>query len=248
MPEPSLARAAAQLRVALGFLTRLPVGAAGSLAAASWAFPVVGIVVGLAAALAFHLALWLALPPVLAAILAVGVALLLTGALHEDGLADLADGLGGGRDRAAKLAIMRDSRIGSYGALALLLALAIRASGILGLAEPADVLSGLVVAGMVGRAGMVVPLVLLRPTRTDGLAARLASIPPASAVAALAIAGAAAFLLLEPDRAAQAVAVGLAAAVVMAWLARRQVGGHTGDVLGATEVVVECAVLTALCG
>src|SRR5262249_46611727 len=118
------------VRVALGFLTRLPVGATGSLAAAAWAFPVAGLVVGGVAALIFALAAWLSLPPAVAAILAIAAAIALTGALHEDGAVDSADGLAGGGDPEHRLAIMRDSRIGSFGVIALVLVLGLRAAAL----------------------------------------------------------------------------------------------------------------------
>ena len=110
----------ADLFSAAAFLTRLPVPAAhvptGGLAQAARAFPVVGAGVGAAAGGVLWLAAQAGLPPLVCALLALAAAALVTGALHEDGLADLADGLGGGRDREAKLRIMRDSRIGAFGA------------------------------------------------------------------------------------------------------------------------------------
>ncbi|MFO1060421.1 MAG: adenosylcobinamide-GDP ribazoletransferase [Dongiaceae bacterium] len=243
MPDPSPARAAAQLRVALGFLTRLPVGAAGSLAAASWAFPVAGIVVGLAAALAFRLALWLALPPAPAAILAVGVALLLTGALHEDGLADLADGFGGGRDRTAKLAIMRDSRIGSYGVLALVLSVLLRVAALASLPAPHGVTAALVAAHALSRAPLPAVMALLPPARRDGLSATAGRPGAGAAALAVLIGAAVALLALGPAAGVAAIAAVAVAAFCLAVLAQRQVGGQTGDVLGAVQQAGEAAVL-----
>ena len=120
----TLRRRLDEARLALMLLTRLPVGRlkdpVPSLAEARWAYPLVGLVIGAIAWVAHHGALMLGLGPLPAALVALGAMVLVTGALHHDGLADFADGLGGGRDPDHRLEIMRDSRIGSYGALALI--------------------------------------------------------------------------------------------------------------------------------
>ena len=110
----------AQLRVAFAFLTRLPVGSPPDLplARAAWAFPVVGALVGAIGGGIYLCAEFVGLAGSTAALLAVGATVLATGALHEDGLADTADGLVARGDPARRLAVMRDSRIGTYGALA----------------------------------------------------------------------------------------------------------------------------------
>ncbi len=230
-------------------LTRLPAarfgGGGHDLARAVWAFPVVGLVVGALGGLAYWLVLSLGAPPLLAACWALAAMLLVTGAFHEDGLADTADGFGGGRTAARKLEIMRDSRIGSYGALALGLSLLTRVSAITALGTPHRVLIGLVLAGMAGRAGMIPILVLLKPARIDGMAAALGDIQ-ARARLGLAIAAIAPFLFLPFHGALALLTVSLAACLLMAKLAQSQIGGYSGDVLGATAVIVECVVLTAI--
>jgi adenosylcobinamide-GDP ribazoletransferase len=224
-------------------LTRLPVArlSRGDVppAACVWAYPLVGAVVGGIGAGVFALA-WLGLPPAIAAILAITATILATGGLHEDGLADTADGFGGGRTVERKLEIMRDSRIGSYGALALMLSLALRITALALIAEPKAAAFALIAAGTLGRGAMLLPLLRLHPARTSGLAAPLTAMAPATACIGLALAAAPATL------APATLAAGLAAAAIMTWLARRQIDGYTGDVLGATEQVAECAVLTAL--
>jgi adenosylcobinamide-GDP ribazoletransferase len=242
MPDPS--SAARQLRIALGFLTRLPVGAPGCLAAAAWAFPAVGVVVGLIAALAHQAALWLSLPPLAAAVLAVTAGLLATGALHEDGLADLADGFGGGRDRAAKLAIMRDSRIGSFGVLALVLSVLLRVAALAALPSPGWVAAALVAGHALSRAPLPA-VMLLPPARADGLAVAAGRPAPGGAAAAALIGLAAGLLALGLAGGLAAAAVAALAALAVAMLARRQIGGHTGDVLGAVQQVAEAGVLLA---
>ena len=120
----------ADMATALSFFTRLPVpfstDAGRSLSQSLWAAPLAGLAVALTGWLAFIVALWLGLFTDIAALVALGAMLVVTGALHEDGLADIADGFGGGREREAKLAIMRDSRIGTYGVCALTLSLIAR--------------------------------------------------------------------------------------------------------------------------
>ncbi len=224
-------------------LSRLPVGrlsrSAVPAAACVWAYPVVGAVIGGIGAAIFALAR-LALPPAIAAILAITATILATGGLHEDGLADTADGFGGGRTVERKLEIMRDSRIGSYGALALILSLALRVTALATIADPIAGAFALIAAGMLGRGAMLLPLWRLRPSRPSGLAAPLATMTPAAGCVGLALAAAPA--ILAPVTLAAACAAG----GVVTWLAQRNVGGYTGDVLGATEQLAECAVLTAL--
>jgi len=228
-------------------LTRLPVGRAARrpAAPAPWAFPLVGAVVGLLAGLVLRLAEFAKVPPLLAAGWTVVALLLLTGALHEDGLADTADGFGGGRTAARKLEIMRDSRIGSFGALALGCSLLLRVAAIAALPAVLAVPS-LVVTAAAARAAMLIPLLLLSPARPDGLGAGMAAAPRGASILGLLLAVAAGLALL-PARPALLLllAVGVGA-LLMSTLARRQIGGHTGDVLGAVEQIGECLGLTIL--
>ncbi|MBC9180481.1 adenosylcobinamide-GDP ribazoletransferase, partial [Pseudoroseomonas ludipueritiae] len=138
----------ADFSAALGLLTRLPTGwlpqhnSAAGFARSIWAYPLVGLGIGAAGGAVMAAGLWLGLPPLVAALWSLAATLLLTGGFHEDGLADTADGFGGGRDRARKLEIMRDSRIGSYGVLALVLALGLRAAALAALpTQPATLLA-----------------------------------------------------------------------------------------------------------
>ncbi len=231
-------------------LTRLPVGWFGpgsyDLARSVWAFPVVGLAVGLIGALAYWLLHGLGVPAWLAASWAFAAMLAVTGVFHEDGLADTADGFGGGRTRERKLDIMRDSRIGSYGAVALGLSLLIRIGALASLERPHAVLVALIAAAMTGRAGMIVPLLFLPPARTDGMASGMGHVPNWSAALGLGLVGLALPFLLPAGGAFAAAVVALAVSLALTQLARAQIGGHTGDVLGAAEVAVECAILTAL--
>ncbi len=239
------------LVTALTLLTRLPVarfGGSSDLARSVWAFPVVGLIVGMLGGLVYWGAFRLGMPPFLAGTWTVAAMLVQTGAFHEDGLADTADGFGGGRTRERKLEIMRDSRIGTYGGLALGLSLLIRIGAIAALGRPGLVFAALIVAGMMGRGGMIVTLLTLRPARPDGMAAGMSDIPRWSAMLGLALAGVAALIGL-PIKSALAVAIlCLATAFAIAKLAQAQIGGHSGDVLGAGEVIVECVALTTIVG
>ncbi len=230
------------------FLTRIPLPAAGGggLARAAWAFPVVGAVVGGAGAGVLMGAAWLGLPPLVGALAAIGAMALLTGALHEDGLADTADGLGGGRTRADVLRIMHDSHIGAFGVLALILSVGLRAAALTGLPDANSAALALIAAAVVSRAALPALMRGLPPARTDGLAATAGrpGIVSVTAAAALAVV-VAAVTLAPPAAAALAVAAVLGAAVV-AVLAYRRIGGHTGDVLGAAQQVAEMAALIAV--
>ncbi|WP_181180926.1 adenosylcobinamide-GDP ribazoletransferase, partial [Paracoccus sp. FO-3] len=155
-----MARLLAQAALALVWLTRLPVGrllpaSPPTLAQAAWAFPLVGLAVGFIGAAVLGLAALAGLPGMVAALLAVGAMILATGALHEDGLADCADG-SGGATRERRLEIMRDSRIGSYGVLALVLVTGLRVAAIAALvAQPwlaAAAVAGLAAASRAGMA------------------------------------------------------------------------------------------------
>lgn len=248
----------ADLLTAAQLLTRLPLPHPSEEAAAAEApvvqahhasrcYPLVGAGVGLLAALAYSVAAWLALPPFAAALAALTAALLVTGALHEDGLADVADGFGGGRDRTGKLAIMRDSRIGSYGVLALILVLAARGGSLAVIAEPGAAAAALIAAHALSRAGLAPIMWALPAARSDGLGAATGRPGVADALAAFIIGAAITLLLL--DFAVALVAI-LAAAVLQAGLAlqaRRQIGGTTGDVLGAAQQLGEAAVLLVVC-
>ena len=229
-------------------LTRLPVGrwARPGATGGAWAWPVVGLAAGAIGGAAYAVLLRLGCPPLLGAIWTLAVLILLTGGLHEDGLADTADGFGGGATAARKLEIMRDSRIGSFGALALLLAVTARGAAIAAIGQPGAVLAALVIAGAVGRAAMILPSTLSPAARTDGMAARLPKMPPREAAAGLGIAVVAAATLAPGATALAVLLAAGAAAWGMTALAKRQIGGHTGDVLGATEIVVECVVLSVL--
>ena len=233
-------------RAALAFLTRLPVGrldAADFARAPGW-FAAAGLAIGALAAGVWWLAaaVW---PPVLAALASVAALALITGALHEDGLADAFDGLGSGRPAERALEIMRDSRIGSYGVLALVLVIGLRASALAALMPG---LSGalVVIAGaMASRAVLPVVMAHLLPARADGLG-RSAGTPEMPVWAGALAIGLLALLVFLPFSAwVPALLAGGAAALAVSRMALRQIGGQTGDTLGATQLLTETAILLA---
>lgn len=243
------------LAAALRLLTRLPVPrhlpADPDWSRAGRAYPLVGLLIGSIGALAFALAGFLGLPAVLCALLALAATIAVSGALHEDGLADVADGFGGGGDRDRKLAIMRDSRIGTYGVLALLLSAGLRAAALAALGAPALGAPALVAAALpavhaLARALLPAVMLGLPLARRDGLAAATGKPRARDVFTALGLGIGAVWLLWGPGTALLLFAVAAALAAGLSWLARRQVGGYTGDLLGAVEQAVETVLLLIL--
>jgi adenosylcobinamide-GDP ribazoletransferase len=234
---------------AFAFLTRLPVPrtetAPADFARAYRAFPLVGALIGAVIGIADMLLLRLGAPAMAAAAIALGAGMLLTGALHEDGLADVADGFGGGRDKADKLELMRDSRLGSYGALALLVVF-IAKVGALAALPRGSVIVDMIAIQALARAPLAVMAANMAYARDDGLAVTTGRPDAGTAFAACVVAMALALICLPVGVAARAALVAAAVAIGLALLARRQIGGQTGDVLGATEQLSEVALLLLL--
>ena len=243
----TLEKLIADLRIGLSLCTRLPVGPStplgeGDVARASWTFPIAGLVVGIAASLAYWLAIRVNVAPQPAAALALLATMLLTGAMHEDGLADTADALGGAT-REKKLEIMRDSRIGSFGALALAISTLLRWSTIADIAEPRYVALALISSHVAARACMPAFMHLVPPARTDGLSSG-AGRPPSSSVIAALLLGTLC-LLFSFGLTGTVIALLMLAftGFLLARIATKQFGGQTGDVLGAMEQIGEAAIL-----
>jgi len=249
MPRAELLKdIVADLRMAASFVTILPVASSkpaadGAVARATWALPLAGLLVGVAGAFVYKVASRFGLTPNLAALLALATTALITGALHEDGLADTADGLGGGRTRDRKLEIMRDSRIGTYGVCALVLSFGLRWSALATIASPWAVTLALCAAHAAARAGVPAFMSLVPPARPDGLSAS-AGVPPGRSVAiAFALGTLALALALGPAKALVGLILLSLAGLLLARLAIRQIGGQTGDILGAFEQTGEILIL-----
>jgi adenosylcobinamide-GDP ribazoletransferase len=244
---------------AVAFLSRLPMppaafaGYDGRLDRVARAFPVAGILIGLLPAIVLFVMLFLHADRLMSALVALAVQAVVTGALHEDGLADCADGIGGGRNRERSLTIMKDSRIGTYGAIALILSFAIRAAAIaaiVGAAPSFAAALALPAVACISRSALVWHWHRLPPARNDGVA--VAAGQPGESVmqTALASGGVLAALLLWPGLGLLPLVCSLLAAglTVMAFtaLVRKKLQGHTGDTLGAAAQISETAALCAL--
>jgi adenosylcobinamide-GDP ribazoletransferase len=238
------------LRAAISFLTRVPVpisGDSNQTAAVPW-FPVVGALVGLAVGGAMAGLVHL-VPSIVAAAVAVLLGLMITGAFHEDGLADVADAFAGAWTPVARLEMMKDPLHGTYGVAAICGSIVLRIACLAALgASPAAAFAAVVAAHTLGRAGAVVLMLAVPPARADGLGADVArSLRPSRAsigvLAGVAVAALATGWWIGPF--ALAAAVGL---VCIGWLAKRKIHGVTGDVLGAAEQVIECLVLVVASG
>ncbi len=209
------------------------------------AFPLVGALLGIIAGLAFAIATGLGLPDLVAGVIAVALLALATGALHEDGLADMADGFGGGHNVEKKLAIMRDSRIGAYGVIALVLVLAAKVGALADLSDIGVVMSALICAAATSRAAMPAMMRWMDPARSDGLGAG-AGRPAGEHVWTGIIIAAILCVLLLTWSGLVALLIAALGAMAVGVLARRQIGGYTGDVLGATQQISELIFLLTL--
>jgi adenosylcobinamide-GDP ribazoletransferase len=237
-----------QFVTATALLTRLPVGAVeadSGIARSCWAFPAVGAGIGGLVGLVLIAAMLLGLGGEPAATLAVLAGVALTGALHEDGLADTVDGFGGGADREQKLAIMRDSRVGAYGVLALVFSVGLRVFAVAAVGEAIGGVLALIAAHAASRALLPAAMRLLSPARPEGLGAAAGTPSRGATLIALALGIVIALAALGPERGATALALAAVAVAATGVLARRQIGGYTGDVLGAFQQIGEIVMLLA---
>jgi adenosylcobinamide-GDP ribazoletransferase len=246
--EAWLKQRAEDFKASVLFLTRLrygpalPVGGA-AIAQGAWAFPIAGVLVGIIGAVVYLLAHRIGLPSWPAAALSLGATMAVTGCLHEDGLADTADGFGGGQTRELKLDIMRDSRIGTYGVCALVISILLRVSALASLADTALVVAALMASHSAARASLPVFMFFVPPARREGLSAS-AGQPPREGVIAAAVLGILIVALcLGPVLAIAALILLVIVVALLAWLSLAQIDGQTGDVLGAVEQVSEIAIL-----
>lgn len=259
---------------AFGYFSRLPIPARlafseARLAASGRYFPIVGLVIGLIAALVYYLAAS-RLPLSLAVLLSMAASLLATGALHEDGLADCCDAFGGGHSRDDVLRIMKDSRIGAFGAIGLVLALLIKWQALVAIANAAAtpppggsaLLAGyslpgtslsllpafwITAAHMASRAGAIVYVSTLRYARLDGKAKPFATRSWPSTCVALLL-GLPGLFWMGNALGTLLLAVGLS---LHLWLGRwfsRRLHGYTGDCLGLAQQIFEIAIYLVVLG
>ncbi|WP_324751659.1 adenosylcobinamide-GDP ribazoletransferase [Roseovarius sp. Pro17] len=236
------------LRAALALLTRLPLPDAPLRGArAVWAYPLAGVVVGLIAGLVGLIAHWGGLPSALAALAALAVQVIITGAMHEDGLADSADGLWGAWTRAKRLEIMKDSHMGAFGVIALFLALAARWAALWVLFQMGGgwALAAIVTAAAVSRAAMPLVMWALPHARASGLSHGIGRPDARTCAVAAGIAAVIALVLVGWSVFGVVIWAALTT-VAVGWIAKDKIGGQTGDILGATQQLVEIAVLLSI--
>jgi adenosylcobinamide-GDP ribazoletransferase len=249
----------AEFRTALSFLTRIPASLPKEAAAqpvdlrrAVQMFPLVGAAVGAAAGVILLLGAALGLPPLVSSVLAVATTIVLAGGLHEDGLADTADGFGGGATVARKLEIMGDSRIGTFGAIAVGLSVLLRVATLAALVPSGSLgaAAALVAAEAVSRGAMVLLWRKLPPARPGGLSDR-AGPPEEKATRTAAIVSAIVVVVtVLPTFGGWATLSAVVAVVALGFACMKliddQIGGQTGDTLGACQQCTAIALLIAI--
>ncbi len=237
--------------VSLVFLTRLPVRTNFSFSmkavgSASRCFPLVGLLVGGISGGVFLGAMIVGIPVFVAAFLCLSSQILLTGALHEDAIGDVADGFGGGGDKSRKLEIMRDSRVGTYAVVALILTLGLKATAIASIEDTYLAFAIIVSAAVVSRGMMVWAMNLLPFARNDGLGASAGKPPLTVCLCALAFSIVIPLFTLGPYLGSVGLLCAIFGSFVMSMIAYRQIGGQTGDVLGSVQQVSEIFFFIAL--
>ena len=240
--------------LAVHFLTRIPTPfdvdySPQRLLDASRYYPLVGAIVGTVAAAAYFVT-DLALPTTIAVIIATAATALLTGAFHEDGLADTFDGISGAHDRNRALEIMHDSRIGTFGALALILVITLKIASLSSLSDTTTIIIALIAAQTISRTSIVVVQATSTYARETGIAAPqdqpfkpkntiIATLTALITIAALA-------LILSPTAALLATAGAITGHILIRLYFQPRLKGHTGDTLGATQQITELATYIAL--
>lgn len=232
------------LTTAFGFLTRLPVHSPdnwepGRLTHALRLSPVVGAFAGAISGSFYWLALSFGFSSLIAAVIGIAAAAILTGGLHEDALSDMTDGFSGGWTSGRKLEIMSDGRIGAHGALALMLALLLRIGAVAQLGSADRVMAALIAAGALSRAIMYGAMAILPHARQTGLGHAAGRPGGQQALISLALGFAIAWLALPFGTALSASIWAGAGGLLVAWLAKRQIGGQTGDILGSVQQISE---------
>lgn len=237
------------------FLTRLPLpqslchDTSDAWRTTTWAYPVVGILIGGFTGGMVLGGMILGLSAPLSALLAVSLSLVMTGALHEDGLADTADGFGGGKDRDRKLAIMKDSHIGTYGVLALITMVGMKAAALWDLAHTQHIMMPVVLCAVLSRAAMLIPIATLPSARAGGLADGMVTVGRTEMIKASGVVGLCLVLACGTMGFWPTVltlgTMGLATLGITR-LMRQHVGGFTGDTIGTTQLTSEVVGLITL--
>jgi adenosylcobinamide-GDP ribazoletransferase len=230
------------LRIALQFLTRLPIRVGEvtprDIPASHYFYPFVGLLIGIAAVLLRHI-LFLAFPPPFSIVLILAFLVWITGGLHDDGLADIADGMGGGWTREDRLAIMKDSHTGAFGALILVLAVLAKYAALTSM-NPARLDAAIVTAQILGRWAFL-PLGYFNPYAREGLGSALMKGMRRRTIVVGTVISGPVVILLNPAQGGVSFLVAIAVIVAASSYFRRRIGGITGDCFGATFQFVEIA-------
>ena len=239
--------------LAVQFLTRLPVPTANiytprRMAASVRYYPLVGVLIGALCAASFFLS-DLVFPTAISVLIAIAFGLLITGGFHEDGLADTFDGIGGGLSRDKALEIMRDSRLGTYGTLALIIALGLKALALSAL-TPALILTGLILAHGVSRLSSVLVIATSAYVRAEGtgkpVSQGVSTLDIIVACLPVCLVFAAASTVLAPIALVWGIGGAVVGHVLMRLFFERKLGGYTGDTLGAVQQASEVGVYLGL--
>lgn len=237
--------------IALALLTRLPVphadfhDARRPAAQAAWAYPLVGLVIGGIAALVGWLALLVSIPATITALLILATLTLCTGAMHEDGLADCADGFWGGHTAERRLEIMKDSQIGAYGVIALIMIFALRWSALSALITAGAMLAPLIVISVMSRSAMAYVMDILPNARDTGLS-HMTGRPGKPATRVTAGFATISAVLAFGWSGLWLVLFAIAALMICGRIAQNKINGQSGDVLGATQQLTEATLLIAM--
>lgn len=241
-----------EVQLAFSFMTTIPIPAfnaenrESNLASCIWVFPLVGVVLGLLAGSIYYLSIVVGLNVFLSALISVSTMVLLTGALHEDGLADVADGFGGGYGRNQVLSIMSDSSLGTYGTLALLLVMAGRVGAVYQIEQPLLVITALISAASLSRTSCLFIFAGMSPARQTGLGQSVKNPGFAEIISACILCLICNILLLDFKLVLLILGVALIVTLIIYRLAQSIIGGFTGDVIGASLLLTELAVLLTL--
>lgn len=237
------------------FLTRVPLSFSEKmhvpLANAAWAFPLAGVLTGGVGGGVFLGAIYLGSPHLIAILLGLAASILISGALHEDGLADVLDGFGGGATRDRKLEIMRDSRIGAYGVIGIVFSVSLRVASLyvlIGMSGPLSVFTVMISSAVFSRSILPAVMTLLPHARMDGLSKSAGRPGVASAVAAICLGIACVVASFYPGYPSALIPMlcSCGAVFLFGLIARRQIGGQTGDVIGAAQQISEITFLIVL--
>ena len=239
--------------LSVSFLTRIPISKnllfERNLMDAAWSFPIIGGLVGFLGGMVALLLSYFNISPIIISFLTIGAIILLTGGLHEDGLADTADGFGINKNPEGKINIMRDSQIGVYGTLALIIAISVKAVALSELINKDQFFAcviALIVSGALSRSTIVGIAFFLEKASETGLASFAGKPKADGAGMCFLISILLCIFLLPLTKVLAAILLSIVTTVIIGFLSKKQINGYTGDILGAAQMLSETALLIYL--